>query len=121
MLVESGCHPSKIVLGIPAYGRDSRNPRNIKTHHEVVDALVKENNHDEEGILSIEGDGEAVFIESFASVKDKVKIWFIHVSHKDSQLRLRSQSKKKKHVLAHAFVCGTRSLISGRSTLRRLV
>lgn len=41
VLVESGCHPSKIVLGIPAYGRDTRNPGNIKTHHEVVDALVK--------------------------------------------------------------------------------
>lgn len=39
MLIESGCDSSKIILGLPAYGRDKRNPSHVKTYSELVDDL----------------------------------------------------------------------------------
>lgn len=36
-LIDSGCPPRKIVLGIPAYARHEDNPGNVKTFAEIVD------------------------------------------------------------------------------------
>lgn len=36
-LVDSGCPPSKVFLGIPAYGRHKRQPSETKTYSELVD------------------------------------------------------------------------------------
>lgn len=41
LLVDSGCPKFKIVVGIPAYARHGKNPGNVKTYSEVVDALLE--------------------------------------------------------------------------------
>jgi len=40
-LVKSGCPPSKIMLGIPAYARHWDNPGDVKSYAELIDELEK--------------------------------------------------------------------------------
>ena len=41
-LLLSGCHPSKVVLGLPAYGRHKRHPSQVKTYSELVDVYIEQ-------------------------------------------------------------------------------
>ena len=47
--IQNGCHPSKLIMGIPAYGRHEQNMGLVKTYSEVVDEITK-NNHDSKEI-----------------------------------------------------------------------
>ncbi|CAB9514369.1 Endochitinase B [Seminavis robusta] len=42
-LLKYKCPADKIVLGIPAYARHGRNPGQVKTYSEIVDAILKTN------------------------------------------------------------------------------
>jgi len=42
-LIDSGCDPAKIVLGLPAYSRSKKNPSLVKTFSEIVDLFIQEN------------------------------------------------------------------------------
>ncbi len=50
-LINSGCHPSKIIMGLPAYGRDKFDPSNVKTYSEVFDNFKVESYEDTSSIL----------------------------------------------------------------------
>lgn len=41
-LVSSGCHPSKVVLGLPAYGRHKIDPSQVKTYSELINAYMEQ-------------------------------------------------------------------------------
>lgn len=41
-LIDSGCDSAKIVLGLPAYSRNKKDPSQIKTYSELVDSFVDE-------------------------------------------------------------------------------
>ena len=45
--IQNGCHPSKMIMGIPAYGRHSQNLGLVKTYSEIIDDIVE--NEIEEG------------------------------------------------------------------------
>mmetsp|Transcript_16808 Transcript_16808/g.36569 ORF Transcript_16808/g.36569 Transcript_16808/m.36569 type:complete len:417 (+) Transcript_16808:46-1296(+) len=66
MLVESGCSRSKIILGIPAYGRHEDNPGLVRTYSEIVDAFVSE----EEKTKQIDADGDVASPSSIDAVRD---------------------------------------------------
>jgi GH18 family chitinase len=40
--IHSGCHPSKLVMGIPAYGRHEKNIGLVRTYSEVIDDMVRD-------------------------------------------------------------------------------
>lgn len=42
--VRTGCPPSKLVMGIPAYGRHERDPGLVRTYSELVDEIIIANN-----------------------------------------------------------------------------
>uniref|UniRef100_A0A7S1FKC4 GH18 domain-containing protein n=2 Tax=Corethron hystrix TaxID=216773 RepID=A0A7S1FKC4_9STRA len=70
-LINNGCHPSKIIMGLPAYGRDKLNPSNVRTYSE---ALTVENpklkfNEDTSSILENSSFG----FDSQELILDKVK------------------------------------------------
>ena len=55
--IQGGCEPSKIIMGIPAYGRHEDNPGQVKTYSEIYDELAKSMNNDmkqiKEAIISM--------------------------------------------------------------------
>ena len=73
--INYGCHPSKLVLGIPAYGRHVKNTGLVRTYSEVMDDVLKEyKNNDEDAmntIQSIQSWGGYRF-DSPDDVRDKV-------------------------------------------------
>ena len=40
--IKYGCHPSKLLLGIPAYGRHEKNVGLVQSYSEIVDDVLKE-------------------------------------------------------------------------------
>jgi hypothetical protein len=42
LLIRSGCKPSKIFLGIPAYGRHKQKIQEVKTYAELADAAIQQ-------------------------------------------------------------------------------
>lgn len=44
--IQGGCEPSKIIMGIPAYGRHEHHPGQVKTYSEIYDELAKSKNND---------------------------------------------------------------------------
>ena len=53
--INYGCDPSKLVLGIPAYGRHEQNMGLVRTYSEVMDDVLKEyNNNDEDAMNTIQ-------------------------------------------------------------------
>ena len=77
ILIQSGCHASKIVLGIPAYGRKKTDPYDVKTYSEFVDGLVLElDNHkgvNEEILYALDSNSEFGY-ESRDLIFDKVRM-----------------------------------------------
>jgi hypothetical protein len=53
--INYGCHPSKLIIGIPAYGRHEQNMGLVRTYSEVMDDVLKEyNNNDEDAMNTIQ-------------------------------------------------------------------
>lgn len=48
--IKYGCHPSKLVLGIPAYGRHEKETGLVRTYSEVVDDVLEAYGNSDEGI-----------------------------------------------------------------------
>ena len=44
MLTSSGCNSSKIILGLPVYGRNKKNPSSVKTYSEMIDDVLLSTN-----------------------------------------------------------------------------
>ena len=42
LLIDSGCDPSKIVLGLPVYSRNKKDSSRVKTYSEVVESFFKQ-------------------------------------------------------------------------------
>ena len=40
--IQNGCAPSKLVVGIPAYGRHGQNMGSVKTYSEIIDGIISE-------------------------------------------------------------------------------
>ena len=72
-LIQSGCEPSKIILGLPAYARHKTNPSQIKTYSELVDEWSKENSvdGDQTGFLAL-NEYRGYLLESRELIQKKV-------------------------------------------------
>ena len=69
-LIKSGCPPEKIFLGIPAYGRHVRNPKDTKTYAELIDMALESSVEDSSDVQSKMSDYQ---METPAAVAKKVK------------------------------------------------
>ena len=71
--VESGCEPSKIILGIPCYGRHHKNPAMVKTVAELIEeGIVAEKRYELESLKSLNS-LEGFLIDSPDLISQKVE------------------------------------------------
>jgi chitinase len=52
-IISSGCDPSRIVVGLPAYGRHGKSPGMVKTYSEVIDEVIDANSEAMEDLNSL--------------------------------------------------------------------
>jgi len=74
-LVYSGCDPAKIVLGLPVYSRNKKDPSRVKTYSEVVDSFLEEtgdNQSQQNDLVGLNGFRDFT-LESQKLVKRKVR------------------------------------------------
>jgi chitinase len=71
-LVASGCPKNKIVVGIPAYARHGRNPGQVQTYSEIVDAVVTNNPNADLKALEARSSLQGFLFDSPTVVKQKV-------------------------------------------------
>jgi chitinase len=71
-LAAAGCPKNKIVVGIPAYARHGRNPGQVKTYSEIVDALVKNDPNADFKAVESRSSLKGFLFDSPAAVRQKV-------------------------------------------------
>ena len=70
-LIRSGCPPSKVILGIPAYGRHSSYPQAVKSYSEIVDDIDR--TEQQPGPRMLNGQFNGYHFDSPDDVQRKVK------------------------------------------------
>lgn len=71
-LIASGCHPNKIILGLPAYGRHGQEPHIVKTYSEIMDEFIV-NKKSNANILSL-NNYHGILFDSPMMIQDKVNM-----------------------------------------------
>lgn len=69
-LIDSGCPPHKILLGIPSYGRHSKNKGDVKTFAEIADGMLVDGA--KELTFPANGEWKGYLFESPTGVQEKV-------------------------------------------------
>ncbi len=72
-LTASGCPSSKIVVGLPAYGRHGQTPQLVKTYSEIMDEIFAKDAPSYEELLTINYYQDIVF-DSPETVQKKIRL-----------------------------------------------
>ena len=72
-LVTAGCPRSKIVVGIPAYGRHGKNPSQVQTYSEIVDAIISSSPDTTQGNIARLQSWKGILFDSPNKVREKVR------------------------------------------------
>jgi GH18 family chitinase len=108
LLIRSGCKPSKIFLGIPAYGRHKQNMQQVKTYRELADAAIQVGTTIEE--LNSQSELEGYKVDSPYMVMQKsqwaqntaglggVFLWELGQDHRDMLLLTAAASVKNNDI-----------------------
>ena len=52
-LISSGCDRTKVVVGLPVYGRHGKTPHVVKTYSEIADEFIKEMKPNQDDLMSL--------------------------------------------------------------------